>query len=142
MDMRSTKSMPCVFVVIPVFNRIRFTLTCLRQLLAQTYEPIKLIVVDGGSTDETVEVLQRDYPDATLLRGQGELWWGGAMRLGVEYALSHSRHESDAVLMMNNDTQIGPSYVETLVRVSLKENAVVRSVNVHNRNPSHILDAG
>jgi len=142
MDMPSTTHRPCVFVVIPVFNRIQFTLTCLRHLLAQTYQPIKLIVVDGGSTDETVEVLQRDYPDATLLRGPGELWWGGAMRLGVEHALSLSSRDQDMVLMMNNDTQIGPSYVETLVRVSLKENAAVGSVIVDSRNPSRILDAG
>lgn len=131
-----------VYVVIPVYNRLQFTVACLKCLRAQTYQPIHLIVVDGGSTDGTVQVLQREHPDVTVLKGQGELWWGEAMRVGVEYVLSHSKHDDDMVLMMNNDTQVDPAYVETLVRVSRKEEAAVGSVIVDSQDPSRILDAG
>lgn len=133
---------PVVYVVIPVYNRLQFTLACLRCLRAQTYPRLHIIVVDGGSTDGTVPVLQHEYPDVTVLQGQGELWWGGAMRVGVEYALSHSSHDDDMVLMMNNDTQVDSAYVETLVRVSSKEDAAVGSLIVDSQQPSRILDAG
>jgi GT2 family glycosyltransferase len=138
-----TKTMQAVvYVVIPVYNRLQFTLDCLRCLRAQTYRPLHLIVVDGGSTDGTVQVLQREHPDVIVLQGLGELWWGGAMRLGVDYALSHSKQDGDMVLMMNNDTQVEPAYVETLVRVSMREDAAVGSLIVDSQNPSRVLDAG
>jgi GT2 family glycosyltransferase len=89
-----------------------------------------------------VEVLQREHPDVTVLHGQGELWWGGAMRLGIEHVLATSESDEDLVLMMNNDTEVDPSYVDTLVRVSRVEHAVVGSVVVDSRDPARILDAG
>lgn len=131
-----------VFVVIPVYNRLKFTLACLECLKVQTYSPLRLIVVDGGSTDGTAEVLHRDHPDVEVLHGQGELWWGGAMHMGIEYALAKSRWEDDMVLMMNNDTVISPDYVETLVRVSCRTQAAVGALIVDSRDPSRILDAG
>lgn len=130
------------YVVIPVYNRLQYTLACLRCLRAQTYQRLHLIVVDGGSTDGTLEVLKNEHSDVTLLQGKGELWWGGAMRLGVEHVLSHSRHDHDMILMMNNDTEVEPSYVETLVRVCVRENAAVGSIVVDSQDPSRILDAG
>lgn len=133
---------PSVFVVIPVFNRIAFTKECLNCLRAQTYAPLCLIVVDGGSTDGTSEYLRQHYPQVVILQGKEELWWGGAMQLGIEYCLQQSRNENDMLLMMNNDTLIEKLYVETLVRVSRERNAAVGGLIVDSRDPSHILDAG
>lgn len=133
---------PSVFAVIPVFNRIAFTKECLDCLRAQTYAPLCLIVVDGGSTDGTGEYLRRHYPEVVILQGKEELWWGGAMQLGIEYCLQHSHNKNDVLLMMNNDTLIDGNYVETLVRVSQEQDAAVGGLIVDSRNPSHILDAG
>jgi GT2 family glycosyltransferase len=133
---------PTVFVVVPVFNRVVFTKECLDCLRAQTYAPLCLIVVDGGSTDGTSEYLRLHYPQVVILQGEKELWWGGAMQLGIEYCLQQSRNENDMLLMMNNDTLIEKRYVETLVRVSREQNAAVGGLVVDSRDPSHILDAG
>ena len=143
---RDSSSMPgtpaTVFAVIPVFNRIAFTKECLNCLRAQTYAPLCLIVADGGSTDGTVEYLRQHYPEVVILQGNEELWWGGAMQLGIEYCLQESRNENDVLLMMNNDTLIGRKYVETLVRVSQAKNAAVGGLIVDSQDPSRILDAG
>lgn len=133
---------PTVFVVIPVFNRLCLTTVCLDCLRAQTYSPLCLIVVDGGSTDGTKDALAKSYPDVVVLSGQKELWWGGAMQLGIEYCLRRSRREDDMLLMMNNDTLIEQNYVETLVRVSQERNAAVGGLIVDSRDPSRVLDAG
>jgi glycosyltransferase involved in cell wall biosynthesis len=58
--------------VVPVFNGERYLREALDSILAQTYQPLELIVVDDGSTDGT----------ATLAAGYGEriryLWQANA----------------------------------------------------------------
>ena len=131
-----------VFAIIPVFNRLALTEACVTCLSAQTYPSLRIIVVDGGSTDGTPERIRREYPHVEVLQDQKELWWGEAMQLGIEHCLRHSRRDDDMLLMMNNDTLIDPDYVATLVRVSQERNAAVGGVIVDNANPSCILDAG
>jgi len=133
---------PTVFAVIPVFNRLSLTRECLRCLQAQSYPRLVIIVADGGSTDGTQDAIRREYPSVVLLRGDKELWWTGAMRIGIEYALEHRASDEDAVLMMNNDTLIDSHYVETLVRVSRERKAAVGGLIVDSQDPSRIVDAG
>ncbi|HKY70323.1 MAG TPA: glycosyltransferase family 2 protein [Nitrospira sp.] len=133
---------PVVFAIIPVFNRLALTEACLKCLSAQTYPALRVIVVDGGSTDGTAERVRREFPHAELLQEDRELWWGEAMQLGVEYSLAQSRRDDDMLLMMNNDTLIDPDYVTTLVRVSQERHAAVGGVIVDSSDPSNVLDAG
>ncbi|MGZ3644751.1 MAG: glycosyltransferase [Ktedonobacteraceae bacterium] len=45
-----------ITVVIPVFNGSRFLCACLKSVFSQDYRPMEVIVVDGGSTDETSDI--------------------------------------------------------------------------------------
>jgi GT2 family glycosyltransferase len=133
---------PTVYAVIPVFNRLRFTLECMDCLRQQTYHAVRVVVADGGSTDGSVDILRREHPDVVVLEEGRPLWWSGAMRLGIDWVLANSRHPDDMLLMMNNDTLISPPYVETLVRVSRETDAAVGALIVDSRDPTRILDAG
>src|SRR5262245_47218981 len=84
---------PEVYVVIPVYNRLTFTLACLNGLHEQTYAPVHVIVVDGGSDDGTPEIVRRHFPHVVLLQDERPLWWGGAMQLGIDYCLRQSRDD-------------------------------------------------
>src|SRR5713226_7133006 len=50
---------PLVTIIVPSLNQGRFLLESLRSCLAQTYRPLEVLVVDGGSTDETLSILER-----------------------------------------------------------------------------------
>ncbi len=60
---------PLVSVVIPSYNQGRFIRETIDSVLAQDYRPIEVLVLDGASNDETVEVL-RSYGERPELR-----WW-------------------------------------------------------------------
>jgi len=49
---------PLISVVMPTHNSAQFVADAVRSVLAQTYSPVELIVVDDGSTDETLKVLE------------------------------------------------------------------------------------
>jgi GT2 family glycosyltransferase/ubiquinone/menaquinone biosynthesis C-methylase UbiE len=131
-----------VFAIIPVYNRVHYTLHCIRNLQAQTYGDLKIIVSDGGSSDETVSLIRRDHPEVDIVCAEQEAWWAGSMALGIQRALSLSSSPEDMILMMNNDTQIKEDYVETLVDAAKAYNAAVGSLVVDSNNPSKVLDAG
>lgn len=131
-----------VFVVIPTFNRWDHTRHCVELIKQQTYPSIVIIVSDGGSTDETRQRLAENHPDVRLIHDTRERWWAGSTALGIDEAYKSGDVQTDYVMLLNNDTIVPADYVETLVRVSVREKAAVGAKIVDSRDHDVVLDAG
>jgi GT2 family glycosyltransferase len=94
-------------VVIPAFNHWALTQSCLRHLAAQTVRH-QAIVVDNGSTDETPERLARDWPHVRALRIDGG--FSAVCNAGA------AAGESEVVVLLNNDADCRPDFLEQLLR--------------------------
>jgi GT2 family glycosyltransferase len=132
-----------IYIVIPVFNRLNYTIACLNSLNAQTLKNQIIIVVDHGSSDGTSEILKKDFPGVVLVKGDESLWWTGATNLGVKKALELSQSEQDLILTLNNDLEVDEDYLSELLEV-YKDNipCIVGSTSVDISNSEKITFIG
>jgi len=101
--------MPRITVVVPTYNGLRYLLPCLASLAAQTYRDFAVLVVDDGSTDDTVAVLAREYPAVAVVRLDRN---SGLVR-AQNAAIALCRTEF--VALLNNDTEAESEWLACLI---------------------------
>lgn len=109
-----------VSVVIPNWNGKRFLAGCLDSLAKQTYDKVEVIVVDNGSADGSVELLQENYPYIKLVRFEQNTGFSVAVNAGIRAS------DSEFVALLNNDTIVEPDWLKEMVR-AMREHAEIGS---------------
>jgi glycosyltransferase involved in cell wall biosynthesis len=56
-----------ISVIIPTFNRQKSLIRALDSVYKQSYQPSEIIVIDDGSTDQTANIVYKNYPDVTYV---------------------------------------------------------------------------
>ena len=111
-----------IWMVIPVHNRRETTLGCLRHLRTTgALAWLNVCVVDDGSSDGTSAAIQAEFPCVTVLRGDGQLWWAGAICLGMRHALGAG---AATVLWLNDDCRPPGSALEKLCDLAARSSCV------------------
>lgn len=100
---------PLVTIVTPSFNQGHFLKRTIDSVLRQTYPNIQYLVIDGGSRDETVELL-RSYGDRFFWLSEPDGGQSHAINKGM------SRAEGEILAYLNSDDVLVPDAVETAVR--------------------------
>jgi GT2 family glycosyltransferase/glycosyltransferase involved in cell wall biosynthesis len=100
---------PRASIVIPVYNKWRYTEACLRSLAKEIQRSgFEVIVVDDGSSDETWDRLQQ-IEGITAHRNAENLGFVGSCNAGAALATG------DYLVFLNNDTQVAPNWLDTLL---------------------------
>lgn len=107
-------------VIIPIHDRLVSTKKSLSWLIdslerSEISNETEIIIVDDGSSDGSDQWIRKNYPDITILKGEGNLWWSGAINLGVKYALQ--KLKSRYILLWNNDIKPHIDYFTNLFKI-------------------------
>lgn len=112
-----------VFCIIPTFNRKDAIKDCIEQLNNQTYENIKIIVINDGSQDGTAEYLDSiKNKNLHVINGDGNLWWGKSINEGFSY-VEKVASEDDFILLLNDDIYFNDNLIENFL-IEIKKTSI------------------
>ena len=109
-------SQPEVTVIIPNYNGKKLLENCIQTLERQTCTDFKLLVVDNGSDDGSTEVTSS--LDLTMLALKENTGFCGAVNEGIR------RADTPYVILLNNDTEVLPEFVEELLAAIKKSDRI------------------
>jgi GT2 family glycosyltransferase len=103
------------YILIPVYNRREITLRCLNHLKQQMIlNEFQVVVIDDGSTDGTSKAIEIQYPEVSIIKGNGQLWWAGAISAGMEHAY---KMKAKYFFWMNDDTFPSPGTLQKMLEM-------------------------
>lgn len=109
-----------IYVVTAVHNRCSITKRFVLRLKEQTNQRFRLILVDDGCIDNTVEEVLKELPTTTILKGNGNLYWGGALQLAYKWLVRNGK-DNNMVWIANDDTEFPSNYLEKAEKL-IREN--------------------
>ena len=106
-----------VSIIIPVYNRANVVKATLESVVAQTYRPLQVVLVDNDSTDDTLQVLEtfkKEHPGEgfnVVITSESHHTAGAARNRGFEHATG------EWVLFFDSDDLMEEGLVESYVKV-------------------------
>jgi GT2 family glycosyltransferase len=101
-----------VVVIVLNWNGRRYLKRCLRSVLGQTYRDLEVVLVDNGSTDGSLALLNEHFPQVRVIANSENRGFAAANNQAIEST------DSEYVVTLNNDTKAYPTWLEELVRTA------------------------
>lgn len=96
-------------VVIPNYNGIKYLKGCLDSLREQSRHDFKVLLIDNGSQDGSVQLVKSHYPEVELVCFSENRGFCGAVNEGIR------RADTPYVILLNNDTVCAQEFVAELI---------------------------
>ena len=115
-----------VSVIVPVYNADKYLDRCLKSILGQTYRNLEILMIDDGSTDNSLEIM-RDYARQDLrirVFHKESAGVSSARNLGLE------KMRGEYCTFVDSDDYVSEAYVERLI-LGLKEKKADLAMCLH-----------
>ena len=103
-------------VVIANWNGKKYLEDCLESLCGQSYRSFKIVFVDNGSADGSVDFVRENFPETEIIRLEKNTGFAKGYNIGMEKALEDKRVEY--VFVLNNDTKLHEKFIESMISCS------------------------
>ncbi|WP_084640460.1 glycosyltransferase family 2 protein [Meiothermus rufus] len=131
------REVPRVYILILNWNGWKDTIKCVESLKSLQYPKYEIIVLDNGSTNDSVIRIREAYPDVTLIEIGSNLGFAGGNNVGIRYALDKG---ADYIWLLNNDTVVDPNALTAMVDLAESDPkvGVVGSILYYMNEPSRV----
>lgn len=117
-----------VSVIVPIYNVGKYLDKCISSIVSQTYTNIEIILVNDGSTDNSLQICEawsgRD--NRILVINQENRGLSGARNTGISYS------KGNWFVFVDSDDWVLPQYVELLLNAAIDSNAELAVCNYYN----------
>ena len=130
--------MPEVSVIIPNYNGMKYLPAMMESLEKQEYRDFETILVDNGSTDESVSWAKARNPKLKVLLMGENTGFAHAVNEGIRHSAS------PFVLLLNNDTEADPGFIGALISGIRRHNNAFSCASrmIRSQDRSQLDDAG
>lgn len=112
---------PTVTCIILNWNGWQDTIECLESLRQCTYTNLSVVVVDNGSTNDSVKQIKAVRPDIFLLESGRNLGFAAGNNIGIRHAMAQC---AEYVWLLNNDTRPASDALAALVAKAGSDNRI------------------
>ncbi|OJI06313.1 hypothetical protein BK004_04070 [bacterium CG10_46_32] len=102
-----------IAIIVLHYKNLDDTKACLKSLEKIDYPSYSVIVVNNDA-DGHGKVLMDEFPKITLIQNESNLGFAEGNNIGMRHALANDA--TDAVLVLNNDTEVEPSFLTTMAQ--------------------------
>ena len=109
---------PKVSVIIPVYNSEKYIEKCINSVLEQDYQEFELILINDGSKDGSLKILERykeKYKEKIVLVNQENCGVSKTRNNAIQIA------NGEYIMFMDNDDFIDKDYIKTYIEEIEKE---------------------
>ena len=107
-----------VTIVLLNWNGKKDLKKCIDSLLKQKYKNFEVLLVDNGSTDDSVNFVQKNYPQVKIKLNKVNYGFAKGNNLGVNYSFSNY------VILLSTDTIAYDDWIENLMKVMKKDKTI------------------
>jgi len=131
-----------VYIIMPVYNRINVTSKFIDCLKKQSYQNFHLILIDDGSTDGTAEMVSKEIPSATILKGKGDWWWAGSLQQGYLWLNNIKANKEDMILLINDDTEFEVDFLKKGIEFIKNNSKSILCAQCFDKHTNELIDSG
>ncbi len=105
--------MHTVSIIILNWNQPKFTINCVKSVLKQSYKDFEIILVDNGSTDNSLDLFKKEFGrnrKIRILETGKNLGYAGGNNEGAKSS------KGEYVVILNNDTIVGKNWLIELIK--------------------------
>lgn len=112
-DKKVSVNQPHICIIILNWNGYQVTRECLLSLRSIIYRNYKIILIDNGSQDHSVEKLSGEFQGVDFLAFDKNHGFAGGNNKGITFALG--KYLPDFILLLNNDTEVENDFLDKLL---------------------------
>ena len=130
-----------ICILILNWNGADDTLECLTSLEKVTYDQVTSVVVDNGSTDDSVKRIKAKFPDRKIIELSDNLMYAGGNNAGLKWV---AENDFEYVIFLNNDTIVETDFIEPLLAAfdSHKQVAISAPLMCYANRPDQVWYGG